>query len=283
MKPFLLLFCCLVGIQAHPQEDLSVTDSAMLESLKSEVKEYVEARSEMLSQEPFEHESELLDDNLYMTRSKIPGWYCLGGIGYSVAGINQERTETQFFPLGFNVASALGYFAAGGYSIELGSYIDVLDFSSIRASEFRWAQVDEDLQSGKGEDFINWSTTFYLGVKARIPNVRATNWWNPSLKVFIGRGVSVIFWEKERENGQMESNRRVHLEGFSYGLSFSNVLNIFSDKNPWYWEVTFSRQMNTEYFFVEDDGALPAPIANDFIRDQTLGYVLRFTVGTRLF
>lgn len=237
----------------------------------------------MIGQKQYTKQNDLLDDNRYLMHTKVPGWYCLGGVGYSLAGIKKERARTHFFPKGFNVSSALGYLHTG-YSFEAGSYIDVFEADNIDARSFSWASVDPELGMASETDLLIWNTTFYLGIKAAIPGIRANNHFNPFLKVFVGRGVSVLFWEHEQaQNKNATSDKRFHLEGYSFGLSLSNIHNMFNHDTPWYWELTLSRQANSEYFYVAESGELPTELANDYVRDQTLGYLVRFTIGARFF
>lgn len=239
-------------------------------------------RTQTVSQKAYITEENKLYDNMLFTRTDFNGWYMLGGVGYSLLNIDAPGYNRDFYPMGMNISSSLGYVTEGLYSFEFGSFIDLLNIDHFNSKRFEpldplFKEVDE-------VEGINWNTIFYLGIRARIPGLKVNNDFNPYMKVFYGRGVSVLFLDTDdHEVNKTIDDRRFQFEGFVFGFSLSNIFNMFNDKPLWYAELTFSTQMTNEYFYVEEAGELPTEIKNDATNDSSLFYLLRLTIGSRFF
>lgn len=295
---FFLVVTPLCGQVKDTLSSSSAVDSLSYESRSNSsdsaftLPSFLDEKFNLLSQEKFKTRQGRLNDNLFMMKYLQAGWYTLGAVGYSLTSLKQDLSKPVFFPLGFNVNSAVGYSSNdGSYSIELGSYIDVVGMEGTDFGRFDWTQVTPnnarllDPEGLRSLDVVTWSTIFYLGIRARFPNVVPTNTFNPYLKVFFGRGVGVLFLDTD-EDDRFEAvidGKRFHIEGVHFGLSISNFYNVFNSSPAWFWEITFTNQLSNEYYFVAESGARPTEIANEAIPNQTAFFVLRFSVGTRFF
>jgi hypothetical protein len=241
---------------------------------------------QMVNQKKYEDQDLNFEDNLFLNRTWADGWYCLGGAGYSLFTIDNPEHSRHYYPTAFNVSSALGYHSPGGYAYEFGSYIDVVDINDFKAQRANAGQIDPNFQSVNEMDLIAWNTVFYIGIRARFPNViRPTNNFNPYAKIFYGRGVTVYF-PGDTDDDEATTNlsdKRIHMEGAVFGFSISNVFNMYNKKPIWFLELTFQTQMYRDMFFVQENGDLDLELNKAPATDGSLYYVLRLTIGSRFF
>lgn len=282
-----------IPIETQPLSD--ATDKI----INSELGQVANEKMDLLSQKKFTTMRRKLDDNQYVKRYPESGFYGLASIGYAMISMKQDLNKPDHYPLGLTVNSALGFASdRAAYSIEFGSYIDLSSMTNVKANRFQWTtNIRELLQKSDPKrasklpqqpvdhfDVINWSTQFYVGIRARFPTVVPTNTYNPFFKVFIGRGISVLFLTAEDDAWEgFLDDTRFQLEGFSFGWSISNFYNVFDEKPVWFWELSFSSQLSSEYYFVAESGELPTELANESINQQTVFYALRFAIGGLFF
>lgn len=286
MKRLLLIIfftCYILGLQAQNETD--TTKSASEINREYTLKQFYQ----MVNQDPYSDEGSNYEDNLLMKRSWVNGWYCLGGIGYSLNSLKDPERSAQYFPAAFHVSSAIGYHSPGGYAYEFGSYLDVIEMNDInvlKQSNNQITNLDPKFNKLQKIDLYAWNTLFYMGLKSRFPNViRPTDTFNPYFKILIGKSVTVYFPDDAHDDdiNTVLSDKRIHIEGYAFGFSISNIYNTFNKKPIWFWELTFTTQINNKLFYVQESGELPLELAKIPTNNSSLFYVLRLSIGTRFF
>lgn len=182
------------------------------------------------------------------------GWYLLFGLGPSGQVYSTESLSNRG-SIGPHIQSHLGFWAYDAFGIEIGSSVGINFFDQVPLEQTNTNLDFTDV------GYAAWSSSFYIGIRVRIPAVEPSRYWRPYVRLYQGIGQSVGFFLDDPPGLNLEGIR-VHNEGNVMGIAFGNLFDSLASGKLWFLEFSVQVFILRTRFAIQGGGVLPIELGS---------------------